>query len=124
MILDHPPELCWLDAQLVDVVLQRFKLLVYQVHDVLLRLGRIGELLVVLILTHVNLVLEAKGLDVARHPENRLSFDSLNRILLMLLLESIIEVNLELGPALYLVQTIELNIQGTCILVLPADVTR
>ena len=106
------------------MVLQRFKLLVYQVHDVLLGLGRIGELLVVLILTHVNLVLEAKGLDVARHPEDRLAFNSLNRILLMLLLESIIEVNLELGPALYPVQTIALNIQGTCILVLPADVTR
>lgn len=60
MILDHPPKLGWLDAQLVYVVLQRFKLLVYQVHDVLLRFGRIGELLVVLILTHINLVLEAK----------------------------------------------------------------
>lgn len=42
----------------------------------------------------------------------------------MLLLESIIEVNLELRPALYPVQTIALNIQGTCILILPADVTR
>jgi len=42
----------------------------------------------------------------------------------MLLLQSIIEVNLELGPALNPVQTITLNIQGTCILVLPTDVTR
>lgn len=49
MVLNHATKLDWADAKLVQLVLELFKLLIDDVHDILLALRRISLLAVMLI---------------------------------------------------------------------------
>lgn len=85
MIFDHLPKLLRLNAKLIDVVLETFKLFIDEVHYVLLRFRGIGQLLIVRVFAHINLVLKTERLYVPRHPQNRLSLNCLYGLPLMLL---------------------------------------
>ena len=96
MVLDHLPKLLGLYAQLIDVVFERLKLFINQVHHILLRLCGIGQLLVVRVFAHIDFVGKTERLYVAGHPQDRFSLDSLDCLPLMSLLKSVVEMHLEL----------------------------
>ena len=76
--------------------------MINQVHDVLLALGRISKVLVVFVICKIVLVLKDAGLNIARHSQYAVLLKSTQcfcTISLILALDSVEEMNLELGPA-------------------------
>lgn len=124
---NHVSELNRTNAQLVDGVLELLELLVDQVHDVLLALGCVYEVLVVLILAEVKFIMEQVGFDVPGHAQHRLILQSLDRLALLWLiaLKLIKEVDMELGPSRdFVVQSVAFLLKHLRVLVALGQMRR
>ena len=100
--LDHVPELHWSDSKFVHWVFKLLKLFIDQVHYVLLGLRRVCEVLVVMVAPQVIIVGEDHRFDVAGDAQHAVLFETQERLLIFTTAftpDSIVEVNLELGPS-------------------------
>ena len=110
LTLNHVPELRPLDPQLVDRLFELLKLLINHVHDVLLTLCRINQVLIVLVVAQVVAIRKDAGFDISRHSQHTIllqSQESFLRITLSLLLGSIEEMDLKLWPSCLDIQTVD-----------------
>jgi len=102
LLLDHVPELRWLNAKFVEFVFQLFKTLVDHVHYVLLSAIGIVSLGVVAELLEIDFVLERKCLDIPWHTQNRIFLQLLQNLVSWCCcceIRLVEKVDLELGPA-------------------------
>ena len=105
--------------------------MVDQVHNVLLTLSRVRQILVVIIPRQIHLVSEGEALDVARHLHYAILLKRLDRCHCVemttyceLLSNLVVEVEVELRPATLLhVHSIELLRQSLGVLVICLDYT-
>jgi hypothetical protein len=102
LTLDHVSELHGADAELVYLIFELFKLLVNDIHDVLLALGSVGQVLVMTKLAQVNSVAKQEALDVSRNPQDAVLSQTINGksdSAARKVLDPVVKVDVKLGPS-------------------------
>lgn len=127
LALDHVPELHRRDTKLVDGILQLFELLIDQIHNILLTLRRVCQILVVAVARQVILVSKDARFNVARHSQDTVLFEPQQGLLVFTVhfpFNSVVEVDLKLRPAGFDVKSVDFLAERLRVLVALLQVSR